>query len=174
MNDLTNRMMTDAEARECVAKINAGINNIRQLVIDLHDREGWSAMGYENWTACVEQEFKQCRSYIFFQYAAARIEMNVSGSTKVDLGKIPETHLRPLNRLEPGQQRIAWQQAVDTAPEGKVTAAHVSKVVKGMTEGPKVGKEEESDSLFQLKRWWKKATKKDKGSFLSWIEEVKR
>ena len=56
-------------------------------------------------------------------------------STTVD---IPERQIRPLARLEPEQQRTAWQKAVETAPEGKVTAAHVSKVVKEITgEHPK-------------------------------------
>ena len=45
-----------------------------------------------------------------------------------------EFHIRPLARLESSQQREAWQKAVETAPEGKVTAAHVARVVKGMTE----------------------------------------
>jgi hypothetical protein len=40
-----------------------------------------------------------------------------------------ETQARPLAHLEPDQQREAWQQAVDTAPNGKVTAAHVQSVV---------------------------------------------
>lgn len=51
---------------------------------------------------------------------------------------INESQTRPLARLEPDQQREAWQKAVETAPEGKVTAAHVSKVVKEITgEQPK-------------------------------------
>ena len=45
-----------------------------------------------------------------------------------------ESQARPLSKLEPEQQRQAWQKAVETAPEGKVTAAHVARVVKGMTE----------------------------------------
>lgn len=45
---------------------------------------------------------------------------------------VTESQARPLTRLEPDQQRIAWQKAVETAPEGKVTAAHVYKIVKGM------------------------------------------
>lgn len=81
---------------------------------------------------------------------------------------VTESQARPLARLEPDQQREAWQKAVDTAPDGKVTAAHVYKIVKGMTEPEK---EEDSDSLFHLKRWWKKATKKDKKIFLLWIEQ---
>jgi len=40
----------------------------------------------------------------------------------VDLGKIPEGQLRPLSKIKnPTQQREAWQQALDTAPDGKGT-----------------------------------------------------
>ena len=65
---------------------------------------------------------------------AAQIEQNISVSTIVDSGKIPEGQLRPLAKLEPEQQREAWTKAIETAPEGKMTAAHVQKVVREMTE----------------------------------------
>jgi hypothetical protein len=35
-----------------------------------------------------------------------------------------ERVLRPLTRLPPDQQRQAYQKAIETAPEGKVTAKH--------------------------------------------------
>lgn len=44
-----------------------------------------------------------------------------------------ESQARPLARLAADQQLIAWQKAVETAPDGKITAAHVYKIVKGMT-----------------------------------------
>jgi phage N-6-adenine-methyltransferase len=40
-----------------------------------------------------------------------------------------ESHVAPLTVLEPAQQREAWAKAVETAPNGKVTAAHVESVV---------------------------------------------
>lgn len=40
-----------------------------------------------------------------------------------------ERQVRPLTRLEPAQQIEAWNEAVATAPNGKVTAAHVQSVV---------------------------------------------
>lgn len=40
-----------------------------------------------------------------------------------------ESQARPLTKLEPEQQIEAWQEAVETAPNGKVTAAHVERVV---------------------------------------------
>ena len=40
-----------------------------------------------------------------------------------------ERQARPLSALEPAQQSEAWQRVVDTAPEGKITAAYVQQVV---------------------------------------------
>jgi uncharacterized protein YccT (UPF0319 family) len=67
---------------------------------------------------------------------------------------------------------IVEQVKAEARENGEIITA--SKVYQIIKEKPATEKEEESDALFQLKRWWKKATKKDKGSFLSWIEEVKR
>lgn len=137
-NAIAIRPMIYKEARECADRIHLNMSNIRRDVVELHDRDGWGALGYKDWTECVQQEFKQAERYIFYQYKAARIEQNVTDCTNVQLGNIPEGQLRPLSKLEPAQQREAWQKAVETAPEGKVTAAHVSKVVKEITgEQPK-------------------------------------
>lgn len=171
------------EARECADKINANMNNVRHLVLDLYEREGWTALGYESWRECVTKEFNSSQSHIYRQLDAAKTELNISPigenqsenniCTIVQKDPIPESQLRPLTRLEPDQQREAWQKAIDIAPEGKVTAAIVSKVVKGMVERanpPAVIKTgEDSDAVFHLKRWWKKATKKDKKIFQLWI-----
>lgn len=43
-----------------------------------------------------------------------------------------ESQARPLVALEPEQQREAWGRAVETAPNGKVTADHVKSVVNEM------------------------------------------
>lgn len=43
---------------------------------------------------------------------------------------LTESQARPLSRLEPEKQREVWREVVETAPEGKITAAHVSKIVR--------------------------------------------
>jgi len=50
-----------------------------------------------------------------------------------------ESQARPLTRIkDPEQQREAWQEAVETAPDGKVTANHIEAVViRKMNEPPK-------------------------------------
>lgn len=137
-NAIEIRPMIYKEAREVVDKINANMNNVRYLVLDLYEREGWSALGYGSWRECVTKEFQGKQSYLYYQLEAAQVEKNISTNVeKQDL--IPESHLRPLTKLRdnPEQQREAWQKAVETAPDGKITAAHVSKVVREMTEPEK-------------------------------------
>jgi hypothetical protein len=123
--------MTHREAKECVEKINANMTNIRALVLDLYEREGWAALGYKSWRECVVAEFKDQQRYLYYQLEAAQTEKNICPTGQ----NIPERQLRPLTKLRdnPEAQKEAWQRAVETAPEGKVTAAHVARVVKEMT-----------------------------------------
>jgi hypothetical protein len=133
MNEPTLIIMTCQEARECVKRINSNMDNIRSLVLDLYERRGWSALGYDNWRECVTAEFEHKERYLYYQLEAAQAEKNIC--TIVQSHKLPESQLRPLIKLKdnPEKQREAWQRAVETAPAGKVTAAHVYKVVKDMT-----------------------------------------
>lgn len=59
---------------------------------------------------------------------AAQAVENVSLGTQI----LPtsERQARPLTRLEPELQATAWQRSVATAPNGKVTAAHVEATVR--------------------------------------------
>ena len=52
--------------------------------------------------------------------------------TPTIVGILPrtESQARPLISLPPDEQIAAWQEAVETAPNGKVTAAHVAEVVE--------------------------------------------
>jgi phage N-6-adenine-methyltransferase len=67
------------------------------------------------------------RSRAYQLIEAAETVSNLS--TIVDIVPATESQARPLTVLEPAQQREAWQRAVETAPNGKVTAAHVESVV---------------------------------------------
>jgi hypothetical protein len=121
--------MTESEARSCCDRINRGLDHVRALVLDLHDREGWKALGYGSWGACVVAEFDQSKSSLYRQLEAGRIEREVAPD--VPIGTIPEAQLRPLARLPEGERKPAYDEAVATAPNGKLTAAHVEAVVDG-------------------------------------------
>lgn len=120
--------MTPKEARACVDDINNNLRNTRALLLDLYEREGWKALGYDSWRACVVGEFGKHQSYLYRQLEAAQTEKNISVSP---IGEIPEARLRPLTRIkDPEEQREVYQKAVETAPEGKVTARHIEETVK--------------------------------------------
>jgi len=74
------------------------------------------------------------RSYAYRLIASSEVTDNLS-----PMGDIPESErvTRPLTKLPPEQQKEAFQKAVETAPEGKVTAKHVEKVVEEIKK-PKV------------------------------------
>lgn len=57
---------------------------------------------------------------------------NVSNWTQIQ--PTTESQARPLTSLEPDQQREAWARAVETAPGGRITAAHVQQVVDEIRE----------------------------------------
>jgi hypothetical protein len=179
------RPMIYKEARECVDKINANLSSVRSLVLELHDRDGWSALGYSTWTECVQKEFQQSERYIFYQYKAAQIEQNINdfaktNCTKVQLGAISETHLRPLSKIKDAEkQREVWNKAVETAPDGKLTAAHVSAVVKNslnpivieMESEVEIKVKEDSLNLSKLKAVWNVCDVADKRRFVKWQKE---
>lgn len=62
---------------------------------------------------------------------AATVVENVRNCAQI--APANESQARPLARLEPDEQRAAWGRVVETAPDGKVTAAHVQAVVDEMT-----------------------------------------
>lgn len=69
--------------------------------------------------------------------AAAEVAERVESVTTVTPGN--ERQVRPLAALPPEQQAEAWEEAVRTAPDGKVTERHV----RGVVDSRKLGAPEE-------------------------------
>ncbi|HUX78200.1 MAG TPA: hypothetical protein VMW10_00420 [Alphaproteobacteria bacterium] len=81
----------------------------------------------------------------FEEYCKDRLDMSLNYSERLmisakvfenikslPMGRVPanERQARPLTKLATAEaQREAWETVVETAPEGKITARHVSKVV---------------------------------------------
>ena len=88
-------------------------------------------LGYETFEEYCRKRWDFSRIRAFQLIQSVEIRENVL--TIVNIAPATESQCRPLARLPADQQLIAWQRAVETAPDGKVTAAHVYKIVKGMT-----------------------------------------
>lgn len=106
---------------------------VGRALMEIRDKRYYhDVLGYETFEAYCKAKWDFRRSYAYRLIESANVIDVVSpiGDTK----PTTESQARPLARLEPEKQREAWAKAVETAPEGKVTAAHVYKIVKGMVE----------------------------------------
>lgn len=84
-------------------------------------------VGYATFDEYCQERWGMSKSNANRLVAAAEVTVNL---TPIGV-KTPthESQLRPLAPLEPQAQREVWQRAVETAPEGKVTAKHVERTV---------------------------------------------
>jgi hypothetical protein len=140
--------MTETEARVLIEEIKSDISALGQKLLELHEREGWKALGYTSWRECVTHEFEFGQSHVYRLLDFARIERNLSpiGEEGYPL-PAGESVARPLALLDdPEEQRRVWQQAVDTAPEGRVTARHVQNIVDEVRQTNRPGR--------VRCRWW--------------------
>jgi hypothetical protein len=74
-----------------------------------------------------KEKWHMSRPRAYQLIAAAEVQDDLS--TTVD---IPERQTRPLAKLPREDREEAYQKAVETAPEGKVTARHIEETVKEM------------------------------------------
>lgn len=94
---------------------------------------------HNTFEAYCKERWGMARRTAYQMIDAATVVENVRNCAQIPTH---ESQVRPLAALPPEQQPAAWQEAVDTAPEGKVTAAHVKQVVRDIH-----AREEEPDTM---------------------------
>jgi len=45
--------MSRDEAQQCIARIAHHLEEARALLLELYERQGWRALGYDSWRTCV-------------------------------------------------------------------------------------------------------------------------
>lgn len=137
MKSIINKDKDDMERLETVIRTNIGaFYDVGRALMEIRDRElykiknGGEYQTFEHYCREVWQ-FARRTAYQFID--SAKVIENVRNCAQNKNLPFTESQTRPLASLEPDQQREAWKKAVETAPEGKVTAAHVSKVVNELT-----------------------------------------
>lgn len=76
------------------------------------------------------ERFEIARQTAYQYIEAKKVVDNVRLGGQTEIFPLNERQVRPLTRLEPDVQQQVWEKAVQTAPDGKVTAQHVNKVVR--------------------------------------------
>jgi hypothetical protein len=128
--------ITETEARTLVERIKGHFRDARSLVLRLYEGEGWVALGYDSWRACVVAEFGQSQSRLYQLLDAAKIEKNISTMVENEGEPIPERTLRPMSGLAEETQAKVWQEAKKSASEGKVKRGHVVEAIKKLVKQP--------------------------------------
>lgn len=125
--------MPAQEARECVDAIKGNLESLRAMLLDLHRRRGWEAIGYANFREFAIAEFGQGQAYIYRLVQAAEVEENLGQvSIIVENGEIPTSQLVTLAKLPKEQQAEGLLKANEIAQaQGKKrNATHMAQAVK--------------------------------------------
>lgn len=131
MSALIQLEMTLDEARETDRLIKRHINTTRYLLLDMRDRKGWKALGYESFVEYGEKELNFASTHLYRLAEAAEISLQI-GFSPIGEKSPPETHLRPLTQVEDETARKAiWDEATRKAEEegAKLTAKRVEEAV---------------------------------------------
>lgn|GEM_PF-4531541 len=123
--------------------IGTELERARDLVLDVHARKGYRALGFRSFRKYAEAEFGKSvrRIYQLLEAGRLQLEVRTNGSHSEP---IPERKLRPLAALPEGTRKDAWEEACEEAAtehNGKrlPTGAQVQAVVDrklGRTEAP--------------------------------------
>ena len=131
----------ELERLESVIQKNIGtFYEVGRALTEIREKKYYrEVLGFETFEEYCKKRWDFASNYARRLIASAATVENIKS---VPIGTFPatESQVRSLAKIkDPGAQREVWQKAVDTAPEGKVTAAHVYKIVKGLTGKEKTG-----------------------------------
>jgi N6-adenosine-specific RNA methylase IME4 len=103
---------------------------VGNALVAIRDKRLYRA-SYSTFEEYCREKWGMGRAHAYRLIEAAAVTENLS-----PMGDKPitERQTRELSKLNPEHQRQAWQTAVETAPNGKVTAGHVRSVVNRMTD----------------------------------------
>lgn len=124
--------MTRDEAERSNLAIKAGILSIRALLLDMRDRKGWKALGYESFDAYGRDELGYEKSHLYRLAETAEIERSIGFSPIGEKAK--ESQLRPLAPLSNEERQKVWEEATARAEEEsrKLTAKIVQEAVENL------------------------------------------
>lgn len=119
-------MMGRDEAQALVTRIKRNLDGMRADLLDLYEREGWRALGYDSWRACAGAEFGASAATLYRHLEAAEIERDVRGGDFSQVEKtIPTVQLQAVKALSSAERRQAFDRADQLAGERPRTAADV-------------------------------------------------
>ena len=116
-----------AEASETDRLIKRHINTTRYLLLDMRDRKGWKALGYESFKDYGEKALGYKEAYIYRLVDAAEIALQLGYDSTIVESQPKESHLQPLKSVPEDERKAIWEEATRKAMEEgeKLTAKRV-------------------------------------------------
>jgi len=121
-------MMDATEARQIVKNINRRLDQSRQELLELYDREGWRALGYGSWRACVKNEFEGSSTALYRQLTAAKVERELFGDSRIG-NPLPASQLETIAKAAPADRPKVIARADQIAGDTPRTAKHIQQAV---------------------------------------------
>lgn len=127
---ITTVEMSLDEARETDRLIKRHINTTRYLLLDMRDRKGWKALGYESFVEYGEKELNFASTHLYRLADAAEIALQI-GFSPIGENQPKESQLRPLKSIPEDERKAIWDEATRKAQEdgAKLTAQRVQDAV---------------------------------------------
>lgn len=122
----------DLEALEGTIRTNLkAFYEVGRALLEIRDRKLYcDVKGYGTFEEYCRAEWDMSKRHAYRLMDSCQVVETLKSDQLVTVTPTTESQARPLAKIkDPEQQREVWQQAVETAPEGKVTARHVAKVV---------------------------------------------
>lgn len=123
--------MTPDEAHETDRLIKRHLNTTRYLLLDMRDRQGWKALGYESFVEYGEKALNFASTHLYRLADAAEIALQI-GFSPIGEQQPPESQLRPLAQVPEAERKAIWDEATRKAEaeHAKLTAQRVESEVK--------------------------------------------
>ena len=158
MNELMSVDIKTLTTGDLESRVVSSLEDAALYISELKQRKPWRVKGIsqdEYWRGLLGKS----KRYIDMQLAAGRIQADIKMGTIVPTPPTHESQLRPLVGLSQEDRIEAWQTAVDTAPDGKITASHVERVARAITNNDSYDIRTESSEVGRINirsnnEWW--------------------
>jgi hypothetical protein len=140
------------EARDLTDRIKTAVNDLAELLWSAHEGKAWKSLGYSSWQTYCNVEFRLSKQRAFQLMHFVEIRQTITAKSQPGLTPQNEKQTRPLARIEPEQQPVVWEAAVELANGQQPTSRQVELSVANFTQLLPVVSIQPSWTASQLKR----------------------
>jgi hypothetical protein len=126
-------MMTRDEAKDATRQINQSLGNLRRLIDDFDQREGWAALGWSSFRDWARNELDQISiAHVYRLRDAATVDRSLG----VSIGDTPESHTRVLKQVPEAERPAILQEADRLAGDQPRQARHIEQAAQAVAPQP--------------------------------------